>query len=495
MMLEIPFVEYAGLAATSIQNSLKSKELSKNTCVCQDFFVPLQPQIVSGSSIHRNCSLVHQKKRKDKELSKRYLSRMGQQTTYKENDVTFVTSKEVPFQRWYPYAEGYSPVFVKSLIEEFAPNANLIYEPFAGTGTTLFASDFENIDSVYSEVNPLLQFLIRGKMAVLSMDAEDRLYLSQQLLDISNVIIDEANRQDEAEYLRKNYIQTFGKSVYFPEDTFSLILRLRTYIDDIYIGNSTLADLLSIAVFSCLLPTSFLKKQGDVRFREPHEMKNVQRMEDVLPIKIQEIAQDVASIEIRTQCDHHFAIANAKQIGEVELDKKISAVITSPPYLNGTNYFRNTKLELWFLNQLKSKEDLRTFRDEALTSGINDVKYEYRNLEDKIQSPLFLQTIEKLRASAYDNRIPLMAKCYFAEMLQLFGGLTRHLDKQAKVMIDIGDSIFSGVHIATDLILVEILETLGYHMNERRILRQRRSRNGEMISQVLLVLTYEPKDR
>ena len=42
--------------------------------------------------------------------------------------------------------------------------------------------------------------------------------------------------------------------------------------------------------------------------------------------------------------------------------------------LNGTNYIRNTKLELWFLGKLKSENDLRVLRDEILTSGINDVK-------------------------------------------------------------------------------------------------------------------------
>lgn len=78
--------------------------------------------------------------------------------SYKSNDVTFVNSKNVPFQRWYPYIEGYSPDFVTTIIKENVPSAQLIYEPFAGTGTTLFASDSLNIPTVYSEVNPLLVF-------------------------------------------------------------------------------------------------------------------------------------------------------------------------------------------------------------------------------------------------------------------------------------------------------------------------------------------------
>ena len=51
----------------------------------------------------------------------------------------------------------------------------------------------------------------------------------------------------------------------------------------------------------------------------------------------------------------------------------VDAIITSPPYLNGTNYFRNTKVELWFLRELSGKAGLRILRDAAITSGINDV--------------------------------------------------------------------------------------------------------------------------
>ena len=78
---------------------------------------------------------------------------------FTEKDVTFSNSKNIPFQRWYPYIEGYSPDFVKSLIKEYEIKDCIVYEPFAGTGTTIFASDQCGLSSVYSEVNPLLQFL------------------------------------------------------------------------------------------------------------------------------------------------------------------------------------------------------------------------------------------------------------------------------------------------------------------------------------------------
>ena len=54
--------------------------------------------------------------------------------------VTFKSGRKEPFARWYPYLEGYSTQFVESILDRYAPNAQVILDPFAGTGTTPFAA-------------------------------------------------------------------------------------------------------------------------------------------------------------------------------------------------------------------------------------------------------------------------------------------------------------------------------------------------------------------
>ena len=117
--------------------------------------------------------------------------------TFTEKDVTFVNSKNVPFQRWYPYIEGYSPDFVKSLIEEYKIKDCVIYEPFAGTGTTIIAADQCGLSSVYSEVNPLLQFLIQTKIKVLKESTLKRSLLAAELKDISINILNAIDKYAE----------------------------------------------------------------------------------------------------------------------------------------------------------------------------------------------------------------------------------------------------------------------------------------------------------
>src|SRR5690606_203171 len=102
----------------------------------------------------------------------------------------------------------------------------------------------------------------------------------------------------------------------------------------------------------------------------------------------------------------------------------VDAVVTSPPYLNGTNYFRNTKIELWFLRELSAERTLRHYRDTAITAGINDVTVGKSVAPTSFSQPAALVGIlEALRENSYDQRIPLMVQSYFQEMAAVVKGL------------------------------------------------------------------------
>lgn len=405
------------------------------------------------------------------------------------SDVTFKSSKSIPFQRWYPYIEGYSLDFVKSIINKYLHRHCVIYEPFAGTGTTLFAADSLGYNTYYSEINPLLQFLIKTKIQVLRMPIACR----QELCNRVQSVLPKLFNFDVAEDNTYNfsYKKAFKNSIYFPDANYSKILKVRTFLDSI--KDVSVKDILTIAVLASLIPSSFLKKQGDLRFKTKRELtKGIPDFSEVLSRSIAYICDDLkaSTSEIMRQ-DHICIIENAKKIKGVDCDK-IGCVITSPPYLNGTNYIRNTKLELWFLGFLKSDKDLRYYRDEILTSGINDVKLSTMpDFDIKEASTLYAVTLDELQSNAYDPRIPQMAKCYFSEMYTFFEGLRDKLENGADIFIDIGDSVFNSVHIKTDIILQEIAEFIGYELVEITKLRERRSRNGQIISQKLIHLKYK----
>lgn len=417
----------------------------------------------------------------------------------KAKDVTFAGSKTVPFQRWYPYIEGYSPDFVNSLIEHYGlENSKCVYDPFAGTGTTLFAADAIGIKTIYSEINPLLQYLIQTKIKILQAGKISRKKLAQHLTEISWRITDDLDKFEQDRYLKVSYAALFNSSKYFDDTVFDRILRLRAYIDVVRLEDELLADTITVAVLAGLVPVSFLKKAGDVRFKTKKELeKDEVNLREFLSIKLTEMAEDILNMDFKLNTAPELILSNSKNI-DLANDLEIDGVITSPPYLNGTNYFRNTKLELWFLRYIQFENDLRHFRNQALTSGINDVKkcitgYDYEITE---KSSLLKETLVELSVNAYDLRIPKMARSYFEEMDAIFSKLTKHLNDKTKVLIDIGDSIFANVHVPTDDILIEILREQNYNFIEKKLLRKRRSRNKAILSQTLLVFEYnKPKTK
>ncbi len=429
-----------------------------------------------------------------KRLIKENLGKIDKIEGIEEKDVTFENSKEIPFQRWYPYIEGYSPDFITSLITEYQIKNKTIYDPFSGTGTTIFAADKFKLRTVFSEVNPLLQFLIQTKIEILNLSNSKRVSLSKKVHEIGNKVFTKLSSFKKDTTIENSYPILFGNSKYFPDETYCQILQLRSFIDIVKLEDELLAKVLSVGVFACLIPVSFLKKQGDVRFMTKKEIDKhgIKSMSEILPQKLFDIAEDIKNVDFKLNTKPEFLISNAKQIGSIR-NLEIGAVITSPPYLNGTNYFRNTKLELWFLRLLQHKNDLRFFRDDALTSGINDVKKEYaksNGIDIISKSQILKDTLLDLNKHAYDSRIPLMALSYFKEMYSVFCDLRKLLEDNSQVLMDIGDSIFAGVHIKTDEILAEILQELDYEFIDNKILRKRRSKNQQILTQSLLVFKF-----
>lgn len=405
---------------------------------------------------------------------------------------TFKGGAKEPFVRWYPYLEGYSPQFVEAIVAKYAPDAQVILDPFAGTGTTVFTASRLNKAAYFCEINPVLQFITEVKIRVRRLDSKARLRLADSLMELYQKLDSVINHCRIDRQLDAIHRRVFGESQYFDAAQYDLVLRARTLIDEISLENQLLADLVMVAALASLIPASRMTRAGDLRYKTAKELQN----ETVLftagfKRKLFEIAGDIRDdvngllTEPVLICESAHSLARVPRLG-------IDAVITSPPYVNGTNYFRNTKIEMWFLRCLNQKGDLGRYRAASLTAGINDVTIGNSTF---CSNPDVQRVVCELERKAYDARIPRMISSYFAEFTAIFHAITGHLEPNAMVAIDIGDSAYNGVHVPVDELLVSCLREIGLEQRDRVLLRQRRSRGGMLLKQVLLVFTYAPKER
>lgn len=396
---------------------------------------------------------------------------------------TFRGGQAEPLHDWYPYLEGYSPRFVEQVLQEFAPRCERVLDPFAGAGTTPLTAAKLGREAFFCELNPLLQFLVEVKTLASGLAVQQREEVIGKLLELTDDLNERISKcQPDAE-LQAAYKATFGNSQFFERNVHEAVLRTRTAIDLLACEHPLAAKFFCIAVLASLIPASRLIRRGDVRFKTESESKRFKAgFVDKVKKQLRLIAGDLRFLEPLPQAPR-LLCDDARRL-EFLLPLDVDAVITSPPYLNGTNYFRNTKVELWFLRCLHGADDLADFRFRTVTAGINDVT------NAKLKSdfpPQARALVARLERSAYDVRIPRMVASYFNDMRTVFRAINKHLRPRATLVLDIGDSAYGNVHVATDQLLVEILSELGFSLRRELVLRKRMSRGGLALRQVLLV--------
>lgn len=406
-------------------------------------------------------------------------------------DATFRDSSEAPLHSWFPYLEGYSPRFVERVRHEYLRDAQRLIEPFAGSGTTPIVLGQAGIECAFSEANPAMVFIAETKLAVLRLDEPARKALARSLMSLAVKLPQCVAAATTDEGLRASYATTFGASIFFDEPALDAVLRLRTVNDELTAKDRLLGDCFAVAVLSSLIPSSRLKRAGDLRYRTPKELAaGLPHPVEQTSSRLIAQAEDLEQSE-PLKAEARFACATAGALHE-HLGDGWDGVITSPPYLNGTNYIRNARLELWYLRHLGENADLRRLRDRVITSGINDVHAQtcWEPVTAGIE-----RVVRAIEANAYDSRIAKMVGGYFHDMAAVFASLGECLRPGGRLCIDIGDSIYNRVHVPTDDLLVEVAESIGYETVERVHLRKRISKGGGAVRQQLLVFERPKKLR
>lgn len=387
----------------------------------------------------------------------------------REKGGTFSLNKTEPIHRWYSYVEGYSSCLIAEELKTLLalkPNVETIYDPFCGTGTTALVASTYGINSFYSESNPFMQTVIETKInGVQKLDADVVSTLLIEYLALIN------------EIKIKKYASWNGFEKFFGERQLNELLTIKDliYQED----NESVKSILALALSAIVVKVSKMTRRGDLRYATEKEY----REENVLECfadKLNEMIFDIQHHKTIVKCGTTKVSDDARDNDYVDT---FDCVITSPPYLNGTNYIRNTKLELKLNDFITSENDLPSFHSKGIVAGINNVSK--RTAIDTIL-PVVEPYLEQLQPVAYDERIPKMVAGYFRDMDMVIQKLRTSIKSGGLFTMDIGDSQFAGVHIPTHQILSNICAQYGFTLYDEEVLRERRSKNGMVLTQRLL---------
>ena len=394
---------------------------------------------------------------------------------------TFALNKSAPIHSWYSYLEGYSSCLIDDLVMEIGPeNIQSIYDPFCGTGTTSLVASSHGIKSYYCETNPFMQKVIEAKINAVKR-LRDSGVKSKHLRAFLSLI------EGYHYHLHFDDAKWDGFEKFFDSDVLFQLQDLKQEVDKIVDADTK--DIALILLASVTVRASKMKRQGDLRFAKDTEKSEADR--DVLAnfiVKIKQAIHDIDNDDCLTLAD---TVKLADDARDIEVENQIDCVITSPPYLNGTNYIRNTKLELKLSGCVVSEKDLPELHSKGIIAGINNVSK--RKGSTKVLD-VVAPYIEKLEPVAYDKRIPIMVAGYFHDMDKVIERIAHAMKNNGYFIMDIGDSQFAGVHIPTHEILTEICKSYGFELYQEDVLRERRSKNGMILSQRLLKFRLHRKE-
>lgn len=386
---------------------------------------------------------------------------------------TFQLNKDEAIHGWYSYVEGYSSCLVVNELDQLAnEDIRAIYDPFGGTGTTPLVAVQRGIQAYYSESNPFMLGVIDAKINSV-----------KRLIDsgIGTTFLREFRDHISA------YITPFSSDLplwdgfekFYDSAALTDIQHIKSEISTV--NDVDTRALLMLALSSIAVQSSKMIRRGDLRYATEKE-KNIAGI-NVLELFLAKLDTIISDMETDGSSVKYFAKKLSADARDINIENIIDCVITSPPYLNGTNYIRNTKLELKLNDHVVREDDLPAFHSKGIIAGINNVSKRHGDIP---VLPIVQPYIDALSPVVYDRRIVTMVAGYFMDMSAVINKLAHAMRDGGVFIMDIGDSQFAGVHIPTHDILSKICAEYGFEKYDETILRERRSKNGMILSQRVL---------
>ena len=417
-------------------------------------------------------------------LESQYSNRLQVNYDLSRSLVSFQGNKKTPGFRWYKFKEGYSLSLINYILQKLSiPNTARLIDPFAGSGTSLFAASQRGMASTGIELLPIAIEIIEVRKILFTGN-------SDKYRKKIKYWIEHKPWQRTDERIRLNEIN-ITKGAYPARTKESIEKYLAVVAKE---QDAKLRRVLTFALLCIVEEVSYTRKDGqylrwDYRAKKSKTKFNKGRIKtfnEAILGKLQEIYVDT---------EREKTLFNELKIlpleGEIELlkgsclnilptlrDNSFDILITSPPYCNRYDYTRTYALELALLGN--DEEKVKNLRQTMLSCTVeNREKMYLENLfspqvfnaatnafsRHEVLSKIISFLEEKNKNKELNNSgIVRMIRNYFYELALLIFESARIL-KAGSFFVMVNDNVrYAGVNIPVDLILSDFARHAGFEI-------------------------------
>lgn len=382
--------------------------------------------------------------------------------------VSYVGNKSLPLLRLFRYKEAYSLAFVHRMLDRFGTGpADLVLDPFAGMGTTLFASAARGIPSVGVERLPVAAFVSRTLPLFLDLTPEA---LEKAFAALARA----ADRCEPAEIAADVPLVRAA----FDEPVLTRLRQWKTAIGRL---DPPLRDVFTLLLLSVLEATSYVSNDG--QFPRLKRSKRLLPPDEALRLKVSQAREDVAAAKrlwggllAAGRTPYRVFDGDARDLSALPLARRPTVLITSPPYANRYDYTRSYCLELCF-HFVRDFQELKRVRLGVLRSHIES----RAEAGDAPPHPAVAEVVEVLRSQPLNNpRIPAMLTAYFVDMERAIRSWAGALAPGARVALVVDNVRFHGQVVPVDLVLCDLARRHGFLTEEVVVARYKGNSSQQM---------------
>jgi len=369
------------------------------------------------------------------------------------------------------YPAKFIPQVPRFVIRLFNLKNKIILDPFAGSGTTAIESLITGNSNISSDINPLTKFLIEVKTLKLNPASY---FTSIDLLRHHIDSIFESNFSFIPNWRNLDY--------WYPADILSSLAKMWGYIHNIDESQSGIKYILKASALYISRKYSYGEDESPKLFRSKQKTMKMKELtikfnehgENLLRQELFKKAKDYLECVIQFNSKMNtgykkvdsldndkgqFLMTLNKSLEEIEQKlqgETVDCIITSPPYVYAQEYFRSTKIDMYWLDMVDD-ESIRELTKKEIGQKFKplcDLSVELSKIESYTST---LDTIKGLSKNFRTRENISRFITYFNDMLYFIKLSERLLVRKGILAIFIGEPKVFGHHIKTKDIITEMM--------------------------------------